>query len=524
MKLIHAVGRELYAGDQPILLRGFGLGGWFLPEGYMWKLYTKCDRPRRMEAMIKSLCGEDYARGFWERYLDSYITEEDIRLIAKEGFNSVRLPLNARHLYESKGNQLYLKAEMFARIDRLIKWCKKYKLYVILDMHGAPGGQTGQNIDDSEVDHPLLFTELHYEEELLFLWREIAKRYREEGAVAGYDLLNEPVPNFFRQYNNKVLPLYRRIIDTIRQVDQNHMIILEGVHWATDFSIFDALTRQEASDNMMLQFHKYWSSPDADSLQEFLKYAQDLNVPLFMGEGGENNCDWYTTVFPLYERFHISWSFWSYKKMDCTNSPVTFEVPKGWDRLLRWIDSKETISRETAIKIFDNFLECLQNVRVNERVLCALKREVPVNIPCEAFDECDIRSTRVQGAQLRMSEPASLIFENGRRGSVDYKRYGGEEQPEQENVLLMLQARDEVSYLLQSKRNKIRFVIAAQGEGELILSMGLDEVILTISGKRDYKALLKVAKKERSYLKVACTAGMVKLDYINTSYPLDTKE
>ncbi|MDF2485872.1 MAG: glycoside hydrolase, partial [Herbinix sp.] len=360
MDFIKAVGRELYVGNSPILLRGFGLGGWFLPEGYMWKLYTKCDRPRRMERMIESLCSNEYAEAFWDQYMDHYITEGDIELIAKEGFNSVRLPLNARHLYQKSEQQTQLISKTFERIDRLIEWCRKYQIYVILDMHGAPGGQTGQNIDDSEADQPSLFIEKHYEEELIVLWKEIAKRYQKEAVVAGYDLMNEPLPNFFSQYNEAVLPLYRRLIREIREIDQNHMIILEGVHWATDFTIFDPFTEQEAADNIMLQFHKYWNNPDAESLQGFIKYAEELKVPLFMGEGGENNCDWYTTVFPLYERLGISWSFWSYKKMGCTNSPITFDVPRNWEKLINWIDGKYNLSSEEAMSIFDGFLQSIQ--------------------------------------------------------------------------------------------------------------------------------------------------------------------
>jgi hypothetical protein len=514
MEFIKAIGRELYAGDQPILLRGFGLGGWFLPEGYMWKLYTKCDRPRRMEAMIETLCGEEYAEGFWERYLDYYITERDIEFIAKEGFNSVRLPLNARHLYGIREQQPYLNTEMFARIDRLIEWCRKYHIYVILDMHGAPGGQTGQNIDDSEADHPLLFMEEHYEEKLIFLWTEIAKRYQDEPVVAGYDLMNEPLPNFFRQYNNLVLPLYRRLIQLIRKIDQNHMIILEGVHWATDFSVFDPFTKQEAEDNIMLQFHKYWNNPDVESLQEFIRYSQCFNVPLFMGEGGENNCDWYTTVFPLYERLNISWSFWSYKKMDCTNSPITFDIPEGWNDLIHWIDAKVGLDSEKATAIFDGFLQSIRNIKINNCVLNALKREVPITIPCEAYEDCDIQSTRVQGAKLRASEPTSLIFENGKISEVDYKRYGGEEQPEEENLLLLLSEGDRVNYLFHTTSSEINIEVTADGEGELKLSTGLKEETITVTAKKEYKVSMMIQKKDKNYLWVSCTAGSVKLDFI----------
>ena len=68
MEFLHAKGGKLYCGAQPILLRGMGLGGWLLPEGYMWKFYTKCDRPRRIEALIERLCGVEYAASFWTQY------------------------------------------------------------------------------------------------------------------------------------------------------------------------------------------------------------------------------------------------------------------------------------------------------------------------------------------------------------------------------------------------------------------------------------------------------------------------
>ena len=100
MEFLHTNNGVLYCGKNPIILRGMGLGGWLLPEGYMWKFYTKCDRPRRMEKLLRELCGERYAEAFWERYYDRYITERDIAWIAGQGLNSVRLAMNARHLFD----------------------------------------------------------------------------------------------------------------------------------------------------------------------------------------------------------------------------------------------------------------------------------------------------------------------------------------------------------------------------------------------------------------------------------------
>ena len=359
MGFVKAVGQEIMLDGKPLLLRGFGLGGWLLPEGYMWKLYGKCDRPRRMEALIEGLCGEAYAKRFWQRYFNAYITAWDMELIAKQGFNSVRLPINTRHLKEE---------ETLTRIDNLIAWCKAFGLLVILDMHGAPGGQTGTNIDDSAQDRPELFENEAFQQELIGLWRMLARRYKDETAVAGYDLLNEPLPEWFGGYNQLVLPLYRRLVQAIREEDKNHMIIIEGVHWATDITIIKPLEHAPLDDNCMLQFHKYWSNPDKESLAPYLQFRERLDMPLFMGEGGENNLPWYTAVFPLYERENISWSFWSYKKMDCKNSPITFPKPEGWEELIRHLDGEIQLSAAQAEQIFDGFLHAVASPQINQAV------------------------------------------------------------------------------------------------------------------------------------------------------------
>ena len=357
MEFLHTNNGVLYCGKNPIILRGMGLGGWLLPEGYMWKFYTKCDRPRRMEKLLRELCGERYAEAFWERYYDRYITERDIAWIAGQGLNSVRLAMNARHLFDiGEQDTVRFHTAYLRHVDDCLAWCKKYGIYLFLDMHGAPGGQTGQNIDDSESDIPELFTDRRNQDILVEMWRLLAIRYGNEPAIGGYDLLNEPIPNWNRRYNPQLLPLYRRLTRAIRDVDARHMIILEGAHWATDFSVFDDYTPEEAADNIVLEFHKYWSDPDEESLAPFVETAKRLNVPLWMGEGGENNLQWYTYAFPMYERLGIGWCFWAYKKMEVPNSPATFEKPEGWDQITAYLDGGERPAPEAAQAIFDRFL------------------------------------------------------------------------------------------------------------------------------------------------------------------------
>lgn len=158
------------------------------------------------------------------------------------------------------------------------------------------GGQTGQNIDDSEADIPELFTDERNQDILVKMWRLLAVRYTNEPAIGGYDLLNEPIPNWNCQYNSQLLPLYRRLIRAIREVDPNHVILLEGVHWATDFSVFEDFTPKEAADNIVLEFHKYWSDPDEESLAPFVETAKRLNVPLWMGKAARTTCNGILTL------------------------------------------------------------------------------------------------------------------------------------------------------------------------------------------------------------------------------------
>ncbi|NMB24482.1 MAG: cellulase family glycosylhydrolase [Firmicutes bacterium] len=361
-----------------VLLRGVGFGGWFLPEGYMWRFPAQGDRPRRIERMIEELIGPEKARIFWETYYRRFISKSDIRQIAQEGFNSVRIPLNTRFLLKSDDPVVY-HIEHLQILDEVIEWCKEYELYVILDLHGAPGGQTGTNIDDSERDQPELFTDPKNRELTVALWRMLAKRYRDEWIVAGYDLLNEPLPDWFSCYYDEVMPLYCEIVKAIREVDQRHMIILEGVHWATDWSIFT----EKIDDNILLQFHKYWNNPDTESIQAYLDKRAEWDVPIFMGEGGENNKEWYTGAFRLFEDHNISWNFWTWKKMETTNSPCSIVMPQGWDRLVDYLEGGAKPDAGVSEAILWEYLDNIvfEHCIYRPEVVCSIFRRPPVRIP-----------------------------------------------------------------------------------------------------------------------------------------------
>lgn len=303
-----------------------------LIEGYMIKSYGDIDRPWRFEHHIENTVNHAYANSFMQRWRETFFTEKDVQWIAKNGFNMIRIAIDYQVFFEGSESivELQVKEDNFKLMDDIIKACSKHHVYVMLDLHAAPGGQTGTNIDNSRNNHPELFDRCIYQDQTVYIWKTIANRYKDEPYIAAYDLLNEPLPEWFSQYNDMLMPFYERIIAAIREIDPNHMITLEGVHWSTDWSCFHHFK----DNNILLQFHKYWNNPDQESIQKFLDDSSKYNLPIMMGEGGENNLAWYATAFKLYEQKSISYCFWTYKKMSADNSLISFDEPKQWQEFL----------------------------------------------------------------------------------------------------------------------------------------------------------------------------------------------
>ena len=196
-----------------------------------------------------------------------------------------------------------------------------------------------------------------------------------------------------------------------------------------------------------------------------METAKRLNVPLWMGEGGENNLQWYTYAFPMYERLGIGWCFWAYKKMEVPNSPVTFEKPEGWDQITAYLDGRERPAPEAAQAIFDRFLNCISHGEYHPEIIRALTRRPPLEIPAGAYDAEDIQSRRSAGAVFRRTSKAALLFADGHTGEADWRRYGGEAQPEDQKILLCLREGDRVGYRVENlEEKKLRIDVHSYGD------------------------------------------------------------
>ena len=337
---LHTSGQEIVdSNGDPVLLRGMGLGGWLVPEGYMLHI-PGYGSPSDIENKIETLLGADLTEEFWDLYHYNYVNQADIDLLAEWGFNSIRIPFHYKQFSPSPGEVNQFGYDI---VDSLISWCAPHNMYIILDMHCAPGGQNGGNISDSD-GIARLWLEQGYKDHTIEIWHSIAEYYADETLIGGYDLINEPVlPDGVS--STDLRQLYIDITNTIREVDTNHIIFIEGNWYATDFT---SLTPPWDA-NMSYSFHKYWNDVTQGTIQYLISMSNTYNIPLWLGETGENSNHWYHKVVQLSESNNIGWCWWTHKKISTITSPLSAPISAQYQDVIDyWNGSAGQPSTEYA--------------------------------------------------------------------------------------------------------------------------------------------------------------------------------
>lgn len=405
---LHTDGRRMVNGDgKTVVLRGWGMGNWMNPEGFMiggvplfvenadfndFALPRRFERGRTMETTVRELCGSKYARDYWIRWAKNYVTEEDIRLMAKMGYNSVRLPISSR-LFLAEEPEIIWVEDGFAILDQVLDWCEKYKIYAILDMHGAPGGQSALACDDGLDNRPHMFTEPESRERAILLWEEFARRYADRWIVGGYDLINEPLSGPDCAYLIPELgKFYDELIPRIRKYDKNHMLTLEGAVFSMDMDIFDHEYDPECH-NWCIHTHFYHFSPEVRDLYRFLDSSVRCNVPIWIGEGGSELVD-NSIYYEIAATFDIGYSIWTWKSADDPKGEgsgvVRYQLPKDWEPVRAYIrNGGPRPSYQESQKIMD---EMLENIRMEHCSVWWEKnyynlRQPGITLPAVGFDE-----------------------------------------------------------------------------------------------------------------------------------------
>ena len=392
MIMLNAKNGRITAGGRPVHLKGVNLGGWLMPEGYFMHA------PNRGVSFFRrgfaKACGAAALRELKKSFRATFIVEEDLARIAALGFNSVRLPFHYGLVEESP--YVYSR-EGLTYLDNAIRWAGKYKLRVILDMHAVPGAQNHDWHSDSDGS-ARFWTSAAFQKRAAALWGFLADRYKDEPAVAGYDILNETVLDPAR--TGLLNAYYHAAIRAVRSSDKNHIIFLEGNRWAQDIACLDDFQ----DDNLVLSFHFYEPLEFTFNFVPGLKYplpgwdkeamrrrlegtilvARKRGRALWCGEfgvyarGGFYGEDrWVKDILALFKAHDIHWSYWTWKAVKNFMFPdgINSYLPNdpwvnrsgpltGWETWhLHWKDKKKAMVASWRTDAFTENKEIVKALR-----------------------------------------------------------------------------------------------------------------------------------------------------------------
>jgi hypothetical protein len=211
-------------------------------------------------------------------------------------------------------------------MDEVLRWGKRYGIYIILDMHVVPGGQT--HIRYCALGQNRIWTDPTSQDHFVALWHEIARRFHDRPEVAAYELLNEPTsphktPDLLRAID-------QRAIAAIRSEDPAKIVVVGGDNWSNPDGLVDAIKLPDP--NILYTFHWYEATEDRAiqipvdrptflaKMAPALAFANKYNVPIWVGEFGVQANDrayqtkWVNLSIACFEEQKFSWSYWNFKE------------------------------------------------------------------------------------------------------------------------------------------------------------------------------------------------------------------
>ena len=375
-----------------VLLRGVNLGNWFLLESWMLELDTaEVPDHHTFVTTLTERFGEDEARRLMDVHYAHWFTAEDFDRLRSFGFNAVRLPFHYALIERDEGASPY----DFRWLDHAIGLARGAGLYVILDLHGAPGGQS---IDQpsGRVGENELWTSPRAQQRMVDLWVALAERYGDEPTVAAYDVINEPWGDLKQDMRGHLIALMSRVVPAIRAVDADTLIYLPGTLQGVTFygepadrgwtntGFTDHFYPGLFSDVTALSSHLQLLGPTAEAKQRFFAA---VDAPMLVGEFNVvfDHVGGAALMRATYDRYaELGWSatMWSAKRL--LSSPSA--DADGWALITNAAPLE-------PIDVFGDTRETLENklisygtmeVRLHERLREALTaEEAPARFPID---------------------------------------------------------------------------------------------------------------------------------------------
>lgn len=320
------------------------------------------------QAMLDSM-GRTKYDFFFDRLMHYFFTDEDARYVKSLGLNCLRLPFHYRHFEDDMAPRV-LKETGFKHLDRVIDICGRHGIYTILDLHSLPGGQNQDWHCDNTTAHASFWDHKDFQDRVIWLWEQIADRYKDNPWVAGYNPMNEPSD----PEGTRLVAFYERLEHSIRKVDAAHILWLEGNMYAMDFEHF---TR--GLPNCVYAIHDYSTMgfPDgpkftgssdqkkklASQFRRKCEFMIEKKLPIWNGEFGptyarSGDCDADQTNLSrlnllaeqlrIYEESNIHWALWTYKDVGLMGMVYT-SADSPWNELTKdFVAKKESLRMDSS--------------------------------------------------------------------------------------------------------------------------------------------------------------------------------
>lgn len=462
---------------EEVILRGWGMGNWDNPEGFMLGTQSgfglfepgkyapmgRMDRGRSMDQILRETCGTKYAEEFWKRWRRLYLTEEDIALLSRRGYNSVRLPIRAgSFLYEEPG--ITYNEDSFAMLNDVLDWCETYQVYAVVDFHAATAGQSGIPCDDGVDNGQHLYDDEESMERMFLLMEEFMRRYKDRWIIGAYDCINEPISMTPRreELTPKLVYFYEEMIRRCRKIDQKHLFLLNGTQFSSLTYFFDHEFDPEYH-NWGISLHAYeMVVPEVASLASVLRTCREQKICLWMGEtGGRNEHAWQTTMYEILAEYHAGYNLWCWKTVEGAGcaSILNFNVPDEWHLITDYaINGAAKPSYEHAQAIWDSYLECLavDKCKENTQYHPYLLREGNFEIPAIGYNALPMDSHRglsdlPNATGYRLYDRFELVYEKGYHPEPAGFAAPGPIKHPRDHVQLQLGTGEYASYTIREK-------------------------------------------------------------------------
>ncbi len=181
-----------------------------------------CPLPKPVYSDLPRWRGFNLQAKYHKEWTNEPFEEKNFRIISELGFNFVRLPMDYR-IWIVDGDWLEFDEGELLDIDQAIVWGVRHGIHVCLNFHRAPGYTV------ATPPEPVSLWECQEAQDVFAEhWRMFAERYRGiPNRYLSFNLLNEPA----RVDEATYIQVMTKAIESIREVDENRLIICDGLDY-----------------------------------------------------------------------------------------------------------------------------------------------------------------------------------------------------------------------------------------------------------------------------------------------------